>query len=189
METVEKLLFNAAYLAYSLSMAGYLLYALKKNEKTGKAAFAFALLGALFHVSELALRAYIGRSLFGLKEYVPCSNWFESISLFGFVIAVTLFVALLRYLPRGWVWDRLVVQATSGGAAQIGGVAPEAASELAGLVGKRGVAATALRPGGQVEVEGRRYEAKVDVGSVDPGTAIVVTGCSDFSLTVEKAKP
>jgi membrane-bound serine protease (ClpP class) len=105
----------------------------------------------------------------------------------GLAIAIGLFAALLRFLPKGWVWDRLVVQATSGGAAQIGGVAPEAASGLADLIGKRGVAATALRPSGQVEIEGRRYEAKVEVGAVDPGAAVVVTGCSDFALTVEKA--
>ncbi|MBI3890966.1 MAG: DUF4154 domain-containing protein [Candidatus Wallbacteria bacterium] len=30
----------------------------------------------------------------------------------------------------------------------------------AALVGKRGVAATALRPGGQVEIAGRRYDAR-----------------------------
>jgi membrane-bound serine protease (ClpP class) len=107
----------------------------------------------------------------------------------GLAIAIGLFAALLRFLPKGWVWDRLVVQATSGGAAQIGGLAPEAAAGLATLVGKRGVAATALRPGGQVEIEGRRYEAKVEVGAVDPGTAVVVTGSSDFALTVEKATP
>lgn len=105
----------------------------------------------------------------------------------GLAIAVALFIALLRYLPRGWAWDRLVVQATSGGMAQVAGVAPEAADQLAALVGRRGVAATALRPGGQVEIDGRRYEAKVAVGAVDPGAPIVVTGSSDFALTVERA--
>lgn len=107
----------------------------------------------------------------------------------GLAIAVVLFVALLRFLPRGWAWDRLVVQATSGGTAQVAGVAPEAADQLASLIGRRGVAATALRPGGQVDIDGQRYEAKVAVGAVDPGTPIVVTGSSDFALTVEKAQP
>lgn len=105
----------------------------------------------------------------------------------GLVIAVALFVALLRFLPRGWAWDRLVVQSTSGGAAQIGGVAPEAAGQLAALVGHRGLAVTALRPGGQVEIAGRRYEAQVAVGALDPGAPVVVTGHSDFALTVERA--
>jgi membrane-bound serine protease (ClpP class) len=105
----------------------------------------------------------------------------------GFAIAIVLFVALLRFLPKGWVWDRLVVQSASGGVAQVAGGAADEASGLGGLVGLRGVAATALRPGGQVEVQGRRYEAKVEVGAIDRGAPIVVTGSSDFALTVEKA--
>jgi membrane-bound serine protease (ClpP class) len=103
----------------------------------------------------------------------------------GLAIAIVLFAALLRYLPKGWVWDRLVVQSASSGTAQVGGGAAEAASGLAALVGRRGVAVTALRPGGQVEVDGHRYEAKVEVGAIDRGAAVVVTGCSDFALTVE----
>lgn len=105
----------------------------------------------------------------------------------GFALALVLFLLIARYLPSGWVWDRLVVQSTSGGTAQVAGVAAEAAVGLAALVGRRGVAVTALRPGGQVEVDGRRYEAKVEVGALDRGAAVVVTGSSDFALTVEKA--
>lgn len=106
----------------------------------------------------------------------------------GFAIAVVSFVALLRFLPSGWVWDRLVVQSTSGGTAQVAGLAAEAAAGLSALVGRRGVVMTALRPGGQVEIDGRRYEAQVAVGSLDRGAVVVVTGASDFALTVEKAK-
>ena len=105
----------------------------------------------------------------------------------GFAIAIVLFAGLLRYLPKGWVWDRLVVQSASSGTAQVGGGATEAAGGLAARIGRRGVAATALRPGGQVEIDGRRYEAKVEVGAIDRGAAVVVTGCLDFALTVEKA--
>ncbi len=105
----------------------------------------------------------------------------------GLAIAIVAFIALLRFLPKGWVWDRFVVQAASGGVAQVAGVASEVANELAALVGKRGVAVTALRPGGQVEVGGRRYEANVAVGAIDRGAVITVMGCSDFALIVERA--
>ncbi len=105
----------------------------------------------------------------------------------GLAIAIALFMALLRFLPKSWVWDRLVIQSTSGGIAQVAGVTVEAAIGLAALVGRHGVAVTALRPGGQVEVDGRRYEAKVEVGAIDRGAAVVVTGSSDFALTVERA--
>ncbi len=105
----------------------------------------------------------------------------------GLAIAVVLFAALLRFLPKGWVWDRLVVQSASSGVAQVAGLAEGASSNLAALVGLTGVAVTALRPGGQVEVEGRRYEAMVAVGDIDRGAAIRVKGHSDFALTVERA--
>jgi membrane-bound serine protease (ClpP class) len=104
----------------------------------------------------------------------------------GLAIAILLFAGLLRFMPKGWVWDRLVTQSTSGGSAQLAGLAPGAAGGLAALVGRRGVATTALRPSGQVDVAGLRFEAKVEVGAIDRGAAVVVTGHSDFALTVEK---
>ncbi len=106
----------------------------------------------------------------------------------GLGIAVVLIFILARYLPKGWIWDRLVVGATVGGAAQSAGTAPAAASGLEALVGRRGVAATALHPGGQVEIGGERYEARVEVGSVDAGAAVIVRGRTDFGLIVEKSE-
>lgn len=105
----------------------------------------------------------------------------------GLALAVGLGLALAKFLPSGWVWDRLVVGSVVGGAAQVSGGAPELAGGVAALIGQRGVAATALRPGGQVEIAGRRYEAAVAVGAIDAGAAVVVTGRSDFGLVVEKA--
>jgi membrane-bound serine protease (ClpP class) len=105
----------------------------------------------------------------------------------GLGIAVVLGACLLRFLPRGWVWDRLTVNETVGGSAQASGSEPGAASLLDALVGRRGIAATALRPGGQVEVDGRRFEAEVKVGAIDAGAPIVVLGHGDFALVVEQA--
>jgi len=104
----------------------------------------------------------------------------------GLVLAAGLAAALLRWLPRGWTWDRLVVQATIGGAAQTASAGPGAGGELDALVGRRGRAATALRPGGQVEIGGRRFEAAVAVGAVDAGAAVVVVRRTDFALVVEE---
>jgi membrane-bound serine protease (ClpP class) len=39
-----------------------------------------------------------------------------------------------------------------------------------------------------VEIDGRRYEAKVEVGSVAAGSTVVVRGQSDFCLVVERAE-
>ncbi|WP_246026502.1 NfeD family protein [Oleiharenicola lentus] len=106
----------------------------------------------------------------------------------GLALAVLLGVALLRYLPKGWVWDKMIVQTAVAGTAQISGAAPEARGQILSLVGQTGVAVTMLRPSGQVEIGGRRYEAKVEVGGIDTGEAIVVSGRTDFGLVVEKAK-
>jgi membrane-bound serine protease (ClpP class) len=104
----------------------------------------------------------------------------------GLLVAVALGVALARFLPRGWVWDRLIMQSTIGGAAQHTGGNENLAGEAEGLVGREGTAATALRPGGQVEIDGRRYEARVEIGGIERGRPIVVRGHSDFGLVVDE---
>ncbi len=105
---------------------------------------------------------------------------------FGLLIAVVLGALLARFLPRGWVWDKLVVQSSVSGSAQIAGGGVAAESEAAALLGREGVAVTALRPSGQVELGGRRYEARVEVGAVERGRPVVVRGYTDFGLIVEE---
>lgn len=105
----------------------------------------------------------------------------------GLVIAVAMGLGLARFLPRGWVWDRMVVGSAIGGAAQVAGVSPEVAHEVGTLIGQRGTAVTMLRPSGQIEISGRRYEAIVEIGAVDSGDPVIVRGRRDFALIVEKA--
>jgi membrane-bound serine protease (ClpP class) len=104
----------------------------------------------------------------------------------GLSLSIILGFVLLRYLPQGWVWDKMVVGAAIGGAAQVAGVGPEAAHEVDSLIGRHGVAVTVLRPSGQVEIAGRRFEATVEVGAVNAGDAVVVQGRTDFALVVRK---
>lgn len=106
----------------------------------------------------------------------------------GIGIAVVLGACLLRFLPNGWIWDRLTVSATVGGSAQAAGGSPATAAVLDRLVGRLGVAATALRPGGQVEIDGQRFEAEVRLRAIDPGKPIVVVGHGSFALLVEEAR-
>lgn len=106
----------------------------------------------------------------------------------GFALALALGVILARFLPKSWFWDRLVLSAAVNAAAQEAGVAPEAVTQAAALIGRRGVAATALRPSGQVDIAGRRYEAQVEVGVVNAGAMVEVTGHTDFSLTVKEVE-
>ena len=104
----------------------------------------------------------------------------------GLVLAVALGAALARYMPKGWVWDKMVVGSTIGTAAQVAGVAPDVAHEVGALVGQRGIAVTVLRPSGQIEIAGRRFEAIVEAGAVDAGDAVIVRGRTDFALIVER---
>lgn len=106
----------------------------------------------------------------------------------GLALALVLGLALLRYLPKGWVWDKMIVRTAVAGAAQTVGSAPVAMAEIDSLVGRRGVAVTMLRPSGQVQIDGRRYEAMVEVGGIDTGEPIVVAGHSAFGLIVEKSR-
>jgi membrane-bound serine protease (ClpP class) len=103
----------------------------------------------------------------------------------GLALAVVLALLLARFLPRGWFLTRLAVARPIAGAAQVAGLPPEAGEASAGLIGRVGVAVTGLFPAGQVEVDGGRYEARLDVGSAPPGTRVVVRRRNDFGLVVD----
>lgn len=107
----------------------------------------------------------------------------------GLLVSVAGALLLLRFLPRGWFWERMIL-AGAVGAPRPGAAAdqPPAAGTFPSLVGRRGVAVSGLFPSGQVEVEGRRYEARLEVGFADPGTPVVVRGQRDFGLLVELAE-
>jgi membrane-bound serine protease (ClpP class) len=47
------------------------------------------------------------------------------------------------------------------------------------------VVVSGLFPSGQIEIDGRRYQAKLAVGSAPAGTVVVVKRASDFNLEVE----
>lgn len=107
--------------------------------------------------------------------------------MLGVLIALALGLLMARFLPRGWVWDRLVLAAAVGRSADEPIASPVDASDA--LIGATGTAVTALRPGGMVEVAGRRYEAQVEVGSIEPGERVIVRRRGDFGVIVEKLKP
>lgn len=104
----------------------------------------------------------------------------------GTALAIVLFLALLKFLPRGGLWGNMVLTAEVAGEpftrSLDGG---SAHSDARSLVGESGIAVTALFPSGQVEVDGKRYEARVAIGHADAGTPVRVTGISEFGLSVE----
>jgi membrane-bound serine protease (ClpP class) len=95
----------------------------------------------------------------------------------GIVLAVVFFFLLLRFLPQGGPWNAMVLNAA------VGGEPPLPDHDT--IIGETGIAATALFPSGQVDVGGRRFEARLDMGFADAGAKVRVTGRAEFGLTVE----
>lgn len=105
----------------------------------------------------------------------------------GVLLAAVLMLVLLRLLPRNWIWDRLVLQAAVVGTTQASAEAANVPGKVDSLLGRRGVAVTDLFPSGQVEIDGRIYDAHLALGTVKRGAAVVVTSRTDFGLEVEAA--
>jgi membrane-bound serine protease (ClpP class) len=105
--------------------------------------------------------------------------------LLGLMLATAGALLVWKLLPRGWFFDRLAVAGGMGGPAQLAGVAPAFGGDSS-LVGRKGVAATALMPSGQVDIEGRRYEAHSELGPIEAGTRVRVVARRDFNLMVEE---
>ena len=105
--------------------------------------------------------------------------------LLGFGIALVLALLLAKFIPKGWFFSRLAVAGEAGSTSQVAGLPPEAAAEADSLLGARGVVATGLFPSGQIEIDGRRYEARLELGTAVAGTKVVVVRVSDFGLIVE----
>ncbi len=106
--------------------------------------------------------------------------------LAGVALAVGCFLALLKYLPKGSLWGGMVLEsAVAGEPAAIRALQGGGAGTPGEVIGRTGRAATALFPSGQVEVDGRRYEAQLAVGYAEAGAAVRVTGAGQFGLIVE----
>lgn len=108
--------------------------------------------------------------LTGEVFFLPLANVLGAV-----ILAVMIFLAVLKFLPKGWLWSAMVLNAAVGG---------EPTSARA-LLGEAGYAATALFPSGQVEIAGRRYEARLAIGYAEVGTPVKVTGIGEFGLIVE----
>ncbi len=108
--------------------------------------------------------------------------------LTGVAIAVGVFLALLRFLPQGGPWGKMVLDSSVRG--EPAAIHPIHSTDPAAptgteLIGKSGVASTTLLPSGQVEISGKRYEAKLAMGFAEAGSAVIVSGVSEFGLIVE----
>jgi len=110
--------------------------------------------------------------------------------IFALLIAGVGFALAGRFLPKTRFYGRLVNQtavprdsvvSTSGGAVATG------ATELP-EPGTRGVAVTDLRPLGEIEIAGGRFQARAVHTQINRGAAVVVVGHKDFALAVENVE-
>jgi membrane-bound serine protease (ClpP class) len=102
--------------------------------------------------------------------------------LAGVILAMLMFLGLLRFLPRGGLWGHMVLDAAVRGEPDS---YVSASVRAATMAGQTGIAVTPLYPSGQVEIAGKRYEARLAVGFADAGVPVVVTRQGEFGLLVE----
>ena len=95
--------------------------------------------------------------------------------------AMLIFFLLLRFMPRGGLWGHMVLESSIGGETTLASAARQEVS----LIGATGRAVTALFPSGQIEIAGKRYDARLALGTVPPGTDVKVISVGEFELTVE----
>lgn len=144
----------------------------------------------------------LGSLLWAMADFLPDEPIvFSSDLLFrplfnlvsGVFIAVLMFLAIVRFLPRGGLWGKLVLETSVSGEPRGLRALNEAAAPhpadgnhaAESLVGRAGRAVTSLFPSGQIEVDGRRYEARLEVGIADPGTPVKIIRESGFAFVVE----
>jgi membrane-bound serine protease (ClpP class) len=109
--------------------------------------------------------------------------------VFGFALAILGFAMALRFLPKTRLFGSLVNDAR---------VPPEKSPASSGAAtatgattlpdpGTRGVAVTDLRPLGEIEIAGGRYQARAVQGQIDRGASIEVVSRKDFAISVKRA--
>lgn len=96
--------------------------------------------------------------------------------------AIVIFFLLLRFMPSGGLWGRMVLESAIGGETTLSSVARHEPS----LIGATGRAVTALFPSGQIEIGGKRYDARLALGTVPPRTDVKVVSVGEFELRVEE---
>ena len=107
---------------------------------------------------------------------------------FGLLFAIVGLIFVWRFLPKTSVWNKLVLSTSLAPADPVlagGGSSLDSGSSLP-EIGTKGVAVSDLHPSGEVEIDNKRYQASVRLGTVQQGTEVIVTGYKDFRLLVDK---
>lgn len=103
----------------------------------------------------------------------------------GVLLSGSLIVVLWNVLPKTHLFDRLIL-----GAKSASGEAGEPTSTSKSAwpePGAEGVVTRPLHPGGEIEIDGHRYFARVNVGTLPKGARVRVLGRIQSGVEVESA--
>ena len=98
----------------------------------------------------------------------------------GITFVMGILVSII--LPKTPLWKSLVLSATLGSNSSERKVL---ANTTQNLEGKSGLTISELFPSGQIEIDGKRFEARSSLGKIDKGENIKVVKCSEFDVVVE----
>jgi len=151
---------------------------------------------ALFIAALLLVAAEVCTPIFGLltAAALACLGamvylCFTVSGVLGIVAVVALVFLMPLYL---WAMVRYLPRTPLGRALQLGsslkapGEGTPDAAEDAALIGKTGMAETALRPSGSIRVGGRRIVATAEAGFIEKGAAVKIIRSSGMNVVVQK---
>lgn len=122
-------------------------------------------------------------------SFALLSDPIQSLAISMLVAGVGIYLAW-KLLPHTSIYGRLILQTSQGNveSTAITSSDPSSAAEKNVLPepGTEGVVLTPLRPVGEIEINGRRYQAKSNLGYLDRGETVVVKSRSEFALNVER---
>lgn len=94
-------------------------------------------------------------------------------------IAFVLGIVISMILPKTPLWQSLVLSTT------LQDTLPENGDQL---VGKKGITISELFPMGQIEIDGKRYDARSKIGKISKGEKVQIVRSSEFEVVVELTK-
>ena len=108
----------------------------------------------------------------------------------GFILAIIGATIAVRLLPKTSFWNKIVLESSVGKLDPVVSAGGASSNQDTALPepGAIGESVTDLFPSGEIEIDGKRYQARVKVGSIRRGNPVIVKGKEDFALVVEEKK-
>lgn len=104
----------------------------------------------------------------------------------GLASGTVLVIILMRFFPKLPLFSRLVLQSDLSGAV-VTAADPTGAARPEDLIGRKGVAATNLRPGGSARFDGRLLDVVSDGEWIEAGAAIAIVAADSNRIMVRRA--